>query len=54
VNANANDNAEIPRLMLILMRMLMLRPLLIEILMIMLTMQWIGKRREGDMVQYRK
>jgi hypothetical protein len=36
------------RLMLILMLILMLRPSFIVILMIMLPMQRIGKRREGD------
>jgi hypothetical protein len=51
VNANAYDNAEMPRLwlMLMLMLMIMLRPLLIVILMIMLPMQRIGQMREGDM-----
>jgi hypothetical protein len=48
-NATDKDNAEMPRLRLMLMLMQMLRPLLIVILMIMLPMQRIGQRREGDM-----
>jgi hypothetical protein len=49
VNANAYDNAELPRIRLMIMLMVMLRPLLIAILIIMLPMQRIGQRREGDM-----
>jgi hypothetical protein len=49
VNANAYDNAEMPRIRLMIVLMVMLRPLLIVILMIMLPMQRIGQRREGDM-----
>jgi hypothetical protein len=50
VNVSANDYAEMPRLRIMLMLMLfrMLRPVLIVILMIMLPMQRIGQRREGD------
>jgi hypothetical protein len=49
VNANVNDYAEMPRLMIVIMLMLMLRPLLIVILMIMLPKQRIGQRRGCDM-----
>jgi hypothetical protein len=45
VNANANDNAKMPTLTL----MLMLRPLLKEILMIMLPLQRLRQMCEGDM-----
>jgi hypothetical protein len=48
VNANAYDNADMPRLRLMIMLMIMVRPLLIVILMIVLPMQRIGQRREGD------
>jgi hypothetical protein len=48
MNANAYDNADMPRLRLMIMLMLMGRPLIIVILMIMLPMQRIGQRREGD------
>jgi hypothetical protein len=48
-NANAYRNAEMPRIRLMIIQMVMLRPLLIVILMIMLPMQRIGQRREGDM-----
>jgi hypothetical protein len=47
VNAYAYDNAEMPGIRLMLM--LMFWPLRIVILMIMLPMQRIGQRPEGDM-----
>jgi hypothetical protein len=46
VNANANDNAESPRIRPMLI--IMLWPLLIVILMIMLPIQRIGQTPEGD------
>jgi hypothetical protein len=49
VNANAYDNAEMPRIRLMIVLMVMLRPLVIVILVNTLTMQRIGQRREGDM-----
>jgi hypothetical protein len=49
-NASVDDNAEMPRLRLMLIRMLIVRPLIIVILLIMLPMQKIGQRREGDML----
>jgi hypothetical protein len=51
VNDIANGNAEMPRLRIMLMPMVMLmrRPSFIVILMIMLPMQRIDQRREGDM-----
>jgi hypothetical protein len=50
VNDIANGNAEMPRpwLTLMLMLILMLSPSFIVILTIMLPMQRIGQRREGD------
>jgi hypothetical protein len=48
VNSNADHNAEMPSNRLVIMLMLALRTLIIVILMIMLPMQRIGQRREGD------
>jgi hypothetical protein len=49
VNDNAYDNAEMPRIRLMIVLMVMPRPLLVVILMIMIPMQRIRQMREGDM-----